>query len=575
MPQTISQKQLVHLFKDAKENNCADICFCFLLGAGASVSSGIPTGYELAKKWYASLKNDLLSESELKLWEQEIGFDENRIAEFYPQIYEKRFFSNRKMGYEEFKKLMEKADPDIGYVILSQILTKEHHNFVITTNFDYLVEDAVRMYTDKRPFSAGHEILASYISIHTDRPTIIKVHRDLFLHPFNDTDTTRYLREGWKKALTPLLKKFHILSIGYGGNDGSLMDYLGEINADDRKEIYWCKREDAVLNDNVQQLLTDKDYIVTITDFNHLMISINNALNYDIFTNLDTPPVHPFVINAQNHIQKLNEKLKELLKQREKETKDTSNEDMESLFSGAWNYILKARNEIEIDKKEQIFQEALNKYPDNEDVLFQYAYYLQTSRQDYDNAIKHYNKVIEIKPDDSDSWYNMGNAYVDKQDNDKALESYQKAIAIKTDDYDAWFNMGDTYAKKQDYEKAIKSYQNAIGIKPDDASTYCNLGFLYIKINEIEKAEQTINKAIELGDDIHSRMNLAHLFLIKNEETKALENYKTSLKNFTNPEKFFKAFDDDFKYLEQYGITKEKYSEIRNQLQTFINQPNP
>ena len=66
----INQQTLVQLFEDAYDSE--GIRLCFLLGAGASVSSGIPTGATLAK-----------------------------------------------------------------------ILADTRHSFIITTNFDYLVEDAL------------------------------------------------------------------------------------------------------------------------------------------------------------------------------------------------------------------------------------------------------------------------------------------------------------------------------------------------------------------------------------------------------------------------------------------------
>ncbi|MBL0235585.1 MAG: hypothetical protein IPQ02_02920 [Saprospiraceae bacterium] len=193
-PFRIDQKRLVTLFKDIKRLNSDETRFCFLIGAGASKSSGIKTGWELSEEWYKSLKEDL-SQEELKEWEESIGFKIENIGAFYPYLYKKRYETSIQIGYEEFKKLMENIEPGIGYVILSQIIANERHNFVITTNFDYLIEDSVRMYTQKKPFSAGHETLAEFISSQTERPTIIKVHRDLFLHPFNNDNETQKLKE--------------------------------------------------------------------------------------------------------------------------------------------------------------------------------------------------------------------------------------------------------------------------------------------------------------------------------------------------------------------------------------------
>ena len=161
-PCSIKQKRLVKVFKDIKRLNRNEIRFCFLIGAGASKSSGIKTGEELSKEWYNELKNDL-NDDELKKWKESVKFDENNVATFYPQLYQKRYEVLPQIGYEEFQKMMENIEQGIGYVILSQILANEKHKFVITTNFDYLIEDSVRMYTPKKPFVAGHETLAEFI----------------------------------------------------------------------------------------------------------------------------------------------------------------------------------------------------------------------------------------------------------------------------------------------------------------------------------------------------------------------------------------------------------------------------
>ena len=46
-----TEQDLLRLIKDVKDNDAAQP-FCFILGSGASVSSGIRSGNELAKIWF-------------------------------------------------------------------------------------------------------------------------------------------------------------------------------------------------------------------------------------------------------------------------------------------------------------------------------------------------------------------------------------------------------------------------------------------------------------------------------------------------------------------------------------------
>jgi len=527
---SIDQKRLVRLFKDIKRFNCDETRFCFLLGAGASKSSGIKTGQELSEEWYKDLKEDL-SETELIKWEESIGFDKKNIGTFYPYLYKKRYEASPQLGFEEFKKLMENIDPGIGYVILSQILTNEKHNFVITTNFDYLVEDSVRMYTSKKPFSAGHETLAEFISSQTERPTIIKVHRDLFLHPFNDDDQTQKLKEEWKKALMPIVKNFNLLVIGYGGNDGSLMDYLKSINSEDRKEIYWCVRNDNEINDKIRDLLLTKDLIVKIKGFDELMIDLNGVLGYTIFEKLDDPLNHPFVEAAKKRIDNLNIKLQALLNQLSKDkisiTKETT-----KIFTGAKKYIVEAYREKDKSKMDLIFQKGLAEYPHDSDLMEEYASFLTYMNSDYDKAEEYYKKAIEMNPGKAGffSDYAVFLTYM-RPDYDKAEEYYKKAIDLNPGKADFVGNYASflSYTRK-DYDKAEEYYKKAIDLTPEVVlPIFQYASFLADIRKDYDKAEEYYKKAIEMNPEKAVFAYIRFLVDIRKDYDKADEYYKKAI----------------------------------------------
>src|SRR5208283_3740618 len=50
-----------------------------------------------------------------------------------------------------------------------------------------------------------------------------------------------------------------------------------------------------------------------------------------------------------------------------------------------------------------------------------------------DEAIAHYQKVLQIKPDSAEAHYNLGNALLKKGSPDEAIAHYQKALQIKPD----------------------------------------------------------------------------------------------------------------------------------------------
>ena len=56
-----------------------------------------------------------------------------------------------------------------------------------------------------------------------------QIHRDLLVGPQSDPDQTSLLHDDWAGALRKLFTRYTPLFLGYGGNDGSLMNFLDEL----------------------------------------------------------------------------------------------------------------------------------------------------------------------------------------------------------------------------------------------------------------------------------------------------------------------------------------------------------
>ena len=148
----LSAKSLSRLIKESTENR--EQRFCFILGSGASVESGIPSGSTLEMQWMdclmgksgdrgmpamdeeetRRLAGDLYEEKEM-----EHKFDEIEAAwrrakeegkaissEYYFDIYRLRFHANPRKGYSYLEKIMERCDPSLGYHTLAKLLTENN-----------------------------------------------------------------------------------------------------------------------------------------------------------------------------------------------------------------------------------------------------------------------------------------------------------------------------------------------------------------------------------------------------------------------------------------------------------------
>lgn len=261
-----------------------DRALAFIIGAGASRPSGIKTGTELVTQWLEELhRREDHAKQELQTWAtaDNLGikdFEFSHAAEFYPQIFERRFSHDREEGYAFLESKMEGKEPSLGYSILAEILSNTRHKVVVTTNFDNLVADALAIHAHVHPLVCGHESLADFIRPSMRRPLVAKIHRDLFLEPKNENNEVKYLDEGWVKALTRLFEHYTPVVIGYGGNDGSLMGFLE--NASIRGGLWWCYRvTNGEPPQRVKDLVAKKNgKLVPIIGFDEFMLELGNNL---------------------------------------------------------------------------------------------------------------------------------------------------------------------------------------------------------------------------------------------------------------------------------------------------------
>ena len=119
-----------------------------------------------------------------------------------------------------------------------------------------------------------------------------------------------------------------------------------------------------------------------------------------------------------------------------------------------------------------------------------------------DDAIAYYMEVISIEPEDTSSllsaYFNRGWAYFDKSDFDAAIRDFDKVIELDPNDADAYDIRGRTYAEKGDLDAAIRDFDKVIELDPNNGIGYNNRGVSYSRKGALGAAIRDYTKAIEL-----------------------------------------------------------------------------
>lgn len=184
----------------------------------------------------------------------------------------------------------------------------------------------------------------------------------------------------------------------------------------------------------------------------------------------------------------------------------------------------------ELDEEYRKYREMLQKGEKDKTIFFRigriYHYW-----ENLEEAIKYYDKAIEIDPDYREVHYNLGNIYSCKDDLKKSKEHYIKAIDSDPDDIYALnalakiyfklkkFDKAETYHRKalennaqdlyalrglgnvhlvrQEYGEALSYYRKALDVNPFDNITLYNTGLVYLLSGKIEKAENHYKENVE------------------------------------------------------------------------------
>jgi tetratricopeptide (TPR) repeat protein len=147
-----------------------------------------------------------------------------------------------------------------------------------------------------------------------------------------------------------------------------------------------------------------------------------------------------------------------------------------------------------------------------------------------DEAITHFQSALQIKPDYAEGQYNLGNALRQKGRADEAVTHYQAALRIQPDFAEAHNNLGNALLQKGRLDEAVTHYQAALRIQPDFAEAHNNLGNALLQMGRVDEAITHLQKALQLKPDYaEAHYNLGNALLQKDKVDEAIAHYQKAL----------------------------------------------
>lgn len=233
--------------------------YALFLGAGASVSSGIPTAGRLIALWQRRV---FLDETGHQTWRPHYdGEFRDWIATSYtrwrdaweesygqhPSDYSLLFSyvcpdADARQGFIE--RIIAGCEPGPGYVYLAALTLAGYFQTFLTTNFDDLIHDALFRYAGLKPMVCAFDSQVSSIRLQSPRPKIIKLHGDfLFNNMKNVGAEIASLDQNMQDKFERTCESYGLIVVGYSGQDQSVMAPIRSmLHQRDRLThgVHWC-----------------------------------------------------------------------------------------------------------------------------------------------------------------------------------------------------------------------------------------------------------------------------------------------------------------------------------------------
>ena len=464
---------------------CANKRFAFFLGAGCSVTSGIPAAGSLVRDHWIPRLRDYRTPQRLDLdkWATEIipEYCPENPAGSYGALID-RLFLTPEDRQQEIENLCEGRTPSFGYAVLAQLVAINGgpFNVVLTTNFDDLLSDALYLYTDARPLVIYHESLASFIRPTKTRPLLIKLHGDHHLSPRNTSLETSSLEEAIQRHTAMVLHDRGVIFMGYGGADAGILKMLNGLPPEALPfGAFWVHPQEPV-GEIRGWLSRRKGVWVRSGWFDEVMLLIRNVFAFP----------HPSSERFTGIFQAYQQKFQELSVSIQDKPASADVQALkkavvatEALFPDLWKAISEAGRleRHNPDRANEVYEQAIKQFPNEASLLGNYAVFLKNQKKDYDAAESMYKRALEADPKNPANFGNYANFLQDERQNDDPAEAlYRRGLevdpknAVVLGNYATFLRF-----KRRDYGAAGIMYKRAIEADPKHTNNLANFaGFL-------------------------------------------------------------------------------------------------
>ena len=119
-------------------------------------------------------------------------------------------------------------------------------------------------------------------------------------------------------------------------------------------------------------------------------------------------------------------------------------------------------------------------------------------KKDFVKAREQYARALELRPEDTNAMYNLGNTYAATGEWTLARGFYEKVLSLNPEHVDALFNLGFVQREEGALAQSFATFQRLVQLQPNASDVLLQAGELALKLGDCTSARNYFGKLIQL-----------------------------------------------------------------------------
>jgi tetratricopeptide (TPR) repeat protein len=154
------------------------------------------------------------------------------------------------------------------------------------------------------------------------------------------------------------------------------------------------------------------------------------------------------------------------------------------------------------------------------------------AHRDVPAAVTHLEKAVQIAPQFTDAWNNLGTIAYQSRQYAQADHYFRKALEENPGAYEPSVNLGGVLLNEGKPDEALAYNRYSVLSRPNDALANSQLGMTYAALGQLDLGQKYLEaaKRIDPTHFSYPQLSLARIHLLRNERTAAAEEFRDFLR---------------------------------------------